>query len=131
MVRSSGPSLWFRGEPERTKRLLRLIFANWLEYCDRPPADRPERIDVGGLRLFVPEVDAPGSLRLMSPRELGDRARSSIVAPLLVEDLFDPLLETRPDGNGPSGVAKEEEGRRRLREVLAQRIEAREARPAP
>lgn len=126
MVRSSGPALWLRGEPERTKRLLRLIFANWLEYCDRRPADWPERVDVGGFRLFVPETNAPETLRRMSLQELGHRATSSIVAPLLVEDLFDPLLEATPGGGGPSsGMEKEEENRRRLREVLQAQIEAR------
>ena len=46
-------------EPERSRRLVRLVHANWLAYCDRPPERRPRIIGAkvmpGGL-LF----DAPG-----------------------------------------------------------------------
>ena len=28
---------YFSGEPERSKRLVRQVYANWLAHCDLPP----------------------------------------------------------------------------------------------
>lgn len=132
-VRNNGVAMWIRGEPERTNRLMRLAFANWLEYCDRPPAERPARLASGGPRLFIPEPDAPSSLRVMTPEELGRRFESSFLAPVLEIDLFDPLLEAQPGSNeltDPTGLQKEEANRKRLRDVLQLQIETRERAPA-
>jgi hypothetical protein len=45
----------FRHEPERSRRVVRLVFANWLTACDLAPADRTARtIQIGDLTLFRP-----------------------------------------------------------------------------
>ena len=44
---------FFQNEPERTRRILRLIYANRLAYADSPPAARP--------KLYVPPGYAPPS----------------------------------------------------------------------
>ncbi len=44
---------FFQNDPERTRRILRLIYANRLAYADRPPAVRP--------KLYVPPGYAPPS----------------------------------------------------------------------
>jgi hypothetical protein len=37
---------WFlRNEPERSRRVARLVFANWLAHCDLPPHLRPALVD--------------------------------------------------------------------------------------
>ncbi len=129
-VRNSGASLWIRGEPEKTKRLLKLTFANWLEYCDRPRVDRPRRTDVGGPRLFVPEPGAPPALHALSIQDLGRRYDSSILGTIFGVDLFDPLMDARSDQAGHSALEKEEANRMRLHDVLRREIAARERSPA-
>jgi hypothetical protein len=34
-------AVYFLREPERSRRIARLVFGHWLAYCDRPPAQRP------------------------------------------------------------------------------------------
>jgi hypothetical protein len=44
-------------EPERTRRLLRLAYANWLTHCDDPPGERPQI--VGPADLVTPPPQGP------------------------------------------------------------------------
>jgi hypothetical protein len=74
-------SSW-RREPERSRRVIRLVTANWLAFCDLPPARRPSP-DPGviscDLYPFGPE--APAQARLLSPRSLGRWLDSTYEAP--------------------------------------------------
>ncbi len=62
-------------EPERSRRVLRLIFANWLAECDLPPSQRPDP------KLVEPALfedpDAPASAQRLSPETLMNWYRSS------------------------------------------------------
>jgi hypothetical protein len=61
---------WFLlRDPERTRRLARLCYANLLAHCDKPPSARPP-MSTGSLRLFRDDPSAPPSARLLSPEEL-------------------------------------------------------------
>jgi hypothetical protein len=58
----------FRHEPERSRRVCRLIIANWLSACDLPAAEREHRVVYfGSLVLYAP---APGETPVISPEEL-------------------------------------------------------------
>jgi hypothetical protein len=51
------------GEPERSRRVLRLIAANWLAVCDRSPGSRPEPTFRESLFLFDPDPADPKAPR--------------------------------------------------------------------
>ena len=85
-----GPNNWFyqvpgviradlllRREPERSRRVLRLLFANWLASCDLPPEDRPPIVWEGTADLYeaLPMPTAP-----LTPRALDDWLRSTRLA---------------------------------------------------
>ncbi len=62
-----------RREPERSRRVLRLVIANWLAYYDLPPEHRPKpdlnRTSPFDLYPFGPE--APAKARVLPPEVLG------------------------------------------------------------
>jgi len=58
---------WYlRREPERSRRVIRLAFANWLAQCDRLPAKRPAIGKEAG-DLFDADPSAPEAARALSP----------------------------------------------------------------
>jgi hypothetical protein len=84
---------YFNGEPERSKRLVRQVYANWLAHCDLPPALQPRIIT--DLDLFA---GAPRSPRMLPAEELGrelDRpgAARYVLAPW--KELVKPLQDER------------------------------------
>lgn len=68
-----------RAEPERSKRVLKLIFANWLASCDLPASRRPRVVD-GTLLLFEPDPSAPPAARALEPAEMVRWYESTIYA---------------------------------------------------
>lgn len=72
-----GP-LWFaENEPERTRRLTRLAYANWLAHADAPASARPALVEPGG---FYASAPAGTPAAAMSGRELGNRVAGSVLA---------------------------------------------------
>jgi hypothetical protein len=70
---------WFLGhEPERSRRLVRLVFANWLAYCDRPPSGRPALLTSPRIDLFA-AAGTPG------PRDLLRRVAAPCLAGHVLE----------------------------------------------
>jgi hypothetical protein len=58
-------------EPERSRRVLRLIYANWLSVGDLPDEERARRRrKIGDRMYFDPPPGAPESARLLGPDEL-------------------------------------------------------------
>ncbi len=83
--------LWraWRREPERSRRVIRLVLANWLAYFDLPPKDRP-KLDPNvtsafDFYLFGPE--APAEARVLSPEALGQWLDSTHDAQVLLRIL--------------------------------------------
>jgi hypothetical protein len=68
------------GEPERSRRVLNLLLANDLAWCDRPVADQPA-LAVARLHLFEPDPTTPAAARALAPDELAKAAESSLIAP--------------------------------------------------
>lgn len=73
---------WFvKREPERSRRVARLIFANWLEHVDKPPAAAPkivgnsERGPIWG--LFEADPAAPYASRALEPEALFSQLEST------------------------------------------------------
>lgn len=74
-----------RSEPERSRRVLRLIFANWLAWASRPRAERPGPIPAkeGDPILYPVPPDAPAAARALPPDALIRWYRSSSFARFL------------------------------------------------
>ena len=81
-------------EPERSRRVYRLIMANWLAYCDRPRSARPSFANLAppkgptpvatpGFELFVPEATASGSVKALPPDELARWFHSTLYAEII------------------------------------------------
>ncbi len=81
---SFAPALevYFRGEPEWSRRVLRLLAANDLAWCDRPVSERPG-FAVPRLRIYDHDPAASASARALSPQELARWTDSSLIAPAL------------------------------------------------
>ncbi len=64
---------FWRREPERSRRVIRLVMANWLAHYNQPPGDRPKPDPDPSLNFdfyhFGP--DAPAKARGFSPKDLG------------------------------------------------------------
>lgn len=67
-----------RREPERTRRVGRLVIANWLAACDQPTDERTRRlVQLGALTLFRPTPDEPSPI---APEELARWFETTIYA---------------------------------------------------
>ncbi len=119
------PSLdaFLRGEPERSRRVLRLMAANDLAWCGQP--QRPA-FAVPRLRIYEADPAAPRAARALPPEELARWAESMLIYPtpqwrmgdlelyertnhcslgLLKEAVAVPLF-TRETGRGPASPAE-------------------------
>ncbi len=65
-------------DPERSRRLLRLVIANWLVYCDRPASERPP-LDPTHNLVYATDSSAPPSARLLPPDRMNSWFESTIV----------------------------------------------------
>jgi hypothetical protein len=79
---ANAPSLgaFLRREPERSRRVLRLLVANDLAWCDRPASERPG-FAVPRLHIYEPGPAAPPATRALSPEALARWADSALLAP--------------------------------------------------
>ena len=71
---------FLRGEPERSRRVLRLLAANDLAWCDRPAGDRPA-FAVPRLRIYQSDPMAPPESRALAPDDLARWADSTLINP--------------------------------------------------
>jgi hypothetical protein len=114
-------------ELERTRRSLRLLFANWLAQADRPPGRQAPLAIRRPIEIYADDPSAPVAARAVSPESLA-RAFDQ----LEIGFLFGPGAEPRD----PPWESRGELGReRRRRSVLIVRLAAelyrREHRAAP
>jgi hypothetical protein len=73
---------FLNGEPERSRRVLNLLVANDLAWCDRPASDRPV-FAVPRLRIPEPDPTAPAATLALAPEELARWADSALITPTL------------------------------------------------
>ncbi len=77
---------WFaQHEPERSRRLIRLAFANWLAHCDTPPTKRPPWTGTqkNPKRLYLAPFTEPEA-RDISPIKLAPRIDAAPLADILL-----------------------------------------------
>ena len=86
---------FWRREPERGRRVMRLAIANWLAYYDLPPDRRPRPDpDVSGpFEFYAFGPDAPANARALSPADLDRWLKTSYDAQ---EMLRSWVLQLRP-----------------------------------
>ena len=99
------PSLdtFLRGEPERSRRVLRLLAANDLAWCDRPAVERPA-FAVPRLRIYQADPSAPPAARALPPEELARWADSILINPRPLAD--GRLGEVGPERSLVAGPAQ-------------------------
>ncbi len=77
-----GLEVFLSGEPERSRRVLNLLVANDLAWCDRPMEEQPT-IAVPRLHIYQMDPAAPAKARALGPEELARWADSSLITPIL------------------------------------------------
>lgn len=117
-----------RREPERSRRVFRLVLANWLAYCDRPPGLRPPMAVPGPTfvgdhraRAFLPELyaidaTATDSARALSPEDLARWFASATDAPICLPSF----------GAAGKALARERTARAQLLVTLANGLHQRD-----
>jgi hypothetical protein len=142
-----GLEAFLNGEPERSRRVLNLLVAGDLAWCDRPIADRPA-FAVPELRLPETDPAAPAATRALAPEALGKLAESALITPALkwrlgeldkweridrwsMSQLIEPVavsLFTKETGHPPASPA---EALRRYRPLPGDTPDRDEAIPLP
>ena len=90
---------------ERSRRVLRLLFANWLPQLDKPAADRAPIAIRSPTLIYAADPNAPLAASAVAPEDLD----AAIGRTLLAEQFFRPL-DRFPQGGAPwSGWAWEGE----------------------
>jgi hypothetical protein len=103
-------------DSERSLRVVRLFYANWLAQADKPPDQRARLARVGGRipPIFEPDPTAPPAARALAPKALAEAYRSTVLARgALPSDLFPGLLK---------GLAKERDNQDRLVADLTEQL---------
>lgn len=72
---------FLRGEPERSRRVLLLLAANDLAWCDRPADERPP-FAVPRLQIYENEGSSPPAAQPLPPEELARWAHSTLLNPV-------------------------------------------------
>jgi hypothetical protein len=108
---------------ERSRRILRLVYANWLAQCDRPPAARAKVAVCDPITLYEPDPSAPYAARAIAPQVVARVLKTSLLARFALEGTLQAKLW---EGDGPLAlertrqvalVAKLEEELRRREQV--------------
>jgi hypothetical protein len=71
---------FMRREPERSRRVLRLLAANDLAWCDRFVPERPA-FAVPRIRIYAADPATPPAARALTPDELARWTDSALIAP--------------------------------------------------
>jgi hypothetical protein len=65
-------------EPERSRRIFKLMFQNWMAQCDKPPSERPRMLGTAANPRMLFDTEPPrGALR---PVDLVPRIESALLA---------------------------------------------------
>jgi hypothetical protein len=67
-------------DPEKSRRAIRLVFANWLAQVDRPASQRARSAKHSGLLIYEPDRTAPPAARAVTPDVLSDAIDHTILA---------------------------------------------------
>ncbi|MFN0055338.1 MAG: hypothetical protein ACKV0T_24595 [Planctomycetales bacterium] len=78
--------LYFAGEPEISRRVLKLAWTNWLSQCDRTSPHRGAVLP-GKLSLFLPLGNEPAATRRIGTEEIEDWFRRTVLADALMPNV--------------------------------------------
>jgi hypothetical protein len=115
---------FWRHEPERSRRVLRLAFANWIAYEELPADRRPSRDDTALIpfAFHAPGPEAPANARALAPEDL-DVWLSTCFDARAVLDWWKMLRSFGFNGYWPRTIGlKERAGHRELVISLARRL---------
>jgi hypothetical protein len=70
-------------ETERSRRAIRLVYANWLAQVDKPAAERAPKAIHGGVLIYEADRAAPPAARAVAPETLSLAIEETLVAKLL------------------------------------------------
>ena len=68
-------------DTERSRRAMRLLFANWLAQVDRPAAQRAQVAIKEPVLIYAADLTAPPAARAVAPKVLNKAARSQCLEP--------------------------------------------------
>ena len=71
-------------ELERSRRAIRLVYANWLAQVDKPIAERAPSAIHGGVLIYEADRAAPPAARAVAPETLARAIDETLVAKLIV-----------------------------------------------
>ena len=109
-------------ELERSRRAIRLVYANWLAQIDKPAAERAPSAIYGGVLLYHADPTAPPAARAVAPETLAHAIDATLVAKRLVcvSEGDRSMLAFEYSWEGDSAFAHE----RRRRSVLLVKLVA-------
>jgi hypothetical protein len=108
-------------DTERSRRALRLVFANWLAQVDRPAAERARSAKYAGLLIYEADRTAPPAAWAVTPLVLSEAIDHTILARSLFRpDNLDRNVDQYGSWEGDGSFARE----RRRRSVLLVRLAA-------
>ena len=114
-------------EPERSRRVFRLIFANWLSQVDKPAAKRAPFARHAGVLIYDVDQASPPTARAVTPEELGHAIDESLLAKLVLsQDGTDAREHGYASWEGNGGLARERRRRSALLVKLAAELYRRE-----
>ena len=79
-MRSSGFAFRASNDPEKSRRALRLVFANWLAQVDRPAAERAHSATHAGVLIYEADRSAPPADSAVTPEVLSEAIDHTILA---------------------------------------------------
>ncbi len=90
----------------RSRRVLRLLFANWLPQMDKPPGERARIAVPLPIAIYAADATAPEAARAISPEDLD----AAIGRTLLAQEFLRPAYWSKLGGAPWSGAAWEGDG---------------------
>jgi hypothetical protein len=111
---------WFlANEPERSRRVARLCFANWFEHFDDPPSRRPRLVGTTTMSSLVFDAwfSSPPEARAIAPARLASELESAILTKTLSLDQLGRLRQ---------GIDRDHAQRAAMVLTLARQLHARE-----
>jgi hypothetical protein len=108
-------------DPEKSRRALRLVFANWLAQVDRPAAERAKSATHAGLLIYEADRSAPPAASAVTPDILSEAIDHTILAKRIFRpNNPNPDMSIYSSWEGNGFVARE----RRRRSVLLVKLAA-------
>jgi hypothetical protein len=108
-------------DSERSRRIFRLVYANWLAQCDKSPKQRAPVAVRDPVTLYAPDPSAPFAARAVAPERLAQALKKSLLAKLACDQHLEARLW---ENDGP--LARERTRQEALVAALKEQLHRRE-----